>query len=395
MEASFLMPTRIIHGAGVLAGIGSIAAAMCFRRVLIVTDMNITPQPFYAAARDALDKAGIHSEVYDGCGIDAHLEEVDEQAARVRAEDIEAIVGIGGGSALCVAKAIAIVAKNPPTFRDCAGIARFPNRALPMLLVPTTAGSGAEVSQFTLVKDDANGTKFVGGGPLSFPDVALLDPVVLTGIPSRLAAVSAIDALTHAVEAMFTEFATPLTDGLAATAISILIRAIPRAIATRTPEACADNLLGSAIANMACGNARLGLAHALSLPLEARCHAPHGIGVGVLLPHVLAFNAMVAPGKVRMMAQAMELDAGGDDVAVLARVLSALRQLFDEIGFPHHFDGLFEKPASLREIAEAALPGLYGAPLTEPVSETATIASPNIRRATLAEAEALYTACFI
>lgn len=394
MEASFFMPTRIVHGAGALAGIGSLAAAMGLKHVLVVTDTNIAPQPFYATAIEALERAGIRAVVYDGCGIDAHLGEVDEQAARVRAGNIEAVVGIGGGSVLCVAKAIAIVAANPPTFRDCAGVARFSHRALPMLLVPTTAGSGAEVSQFTLVKDDTNGTKFVGGGPLSFPNVALLDPVVLTSIPARLAAISAVDALTHAVEAMFTEFATPLTDGLATTAIGMLMRVVPEAIGARHPEACADNLLASAIANMACGNARLGLAHALSLPLEARLGVPHGLGVGVLLPHVLAFNAPAAPAKVRMMATAMGLTAGGNDTETLAGVIAALRRLYDEIGFPHHFDGLFEKPSSLLDIAEAALPGLYGTPLMEPVSERSTIASPNIRKATLAQAQALFAACF-
>lgn len=394
MEASFLMPTRIVHGAGALTGIGSTIAATGVRRVLIVTDANITPQPFYKAILGALASAGIQAAVYDGCQIDAHLDEVDEQAARVVAGSFEAVVGVGGGSVLCAAKAIAIVARNPPTFRACAGVARFRNRELPMFLVPTTAGSGAEVSQFTLVKDDANGTKFVGGGPLSFPEVAFLDPAVLAAIPTRLAAISAVDALTHAVEAMFTEFATPLTDGLATTALNLLTRSIPRAVTRREPEACADNLLGSAIANMACGNARLGLAHALSLPLEARCKAPHGIGVGILLPHVLAFNAPAAPEKVRMMAAAMGLRSSDDDAAVLASVLDALRRLYDELDFPHHFDGLFEKPSSLREIAEAALPGLYGSPLTEPASENSIIASPNIRKATLAQAQELYAACF-
>lgn len=394
MEASFLMPTRVMHGVGVLAGIGATVAAMGIRRVLVVTDSNITPQPFYTAILDALDRAGVRVTVYDGCRIDAHLDEVDEQAARVSAGSLEAVIGVGGGSVLCAAKAIAIVARNPPTFRACAGVARFSHRPLPMFLVPTTAGSGAEVSQFTLVKDDANGTKFVGGGPLSFPDVAFLDPVVLAAIPARLAAISAVDALTHAVEAMFTEFATPLTDGLAMTALGLLMRSITCAVTTRAPDACADNLLGSAIANMACGNARLGLAHALSLPLEARCHAPHGVGVGVLLPHVLTFNAPAAPEKVRMMAAAMGRRPGGDDALVLADVLDALRRLYDEIGFPHHFDGLLEKPSSLREIAEAALPGLYGMAPAEPVTASSIIASPNIRRANVEDASALYAACF-
>lgn len=394
MESSFFMPTRIIHGTGALEGIGRAVAALQLRHALIVTDVNITPQPFYATILSSLADAGIRASVYDGCGIDAQLGEVDEQAARVVLDGIDIVIGVGGGSAMCAAKAIAIVARNPPSFRDCAGIGKFRNRALTMLMVPTTAGSGAEVSQFTLVKDEARGTKFVGGGPLSFPDIAILDPVVLAGLPTRLAAISAVDALTHAVEAMFTEFATPLTDGLAITAIGLLMNSIPTAIAARTPEACADNLLGSAIANMACGNAKLGLAHALSLPLEARHHLAHGIGVGVLLPRVLEFNAAIAPQKVRLIANAMRLDAAASDATVLSHVLAKLRSFYDEIGFPQSFGGILEKPASLRDVAVAAAPGLYGGGQAVDVTDDTVIASPNIRRASVREALAIYEACF-
>ena len=395
MQATFLMSTRIIHGAGVLGGLGQTAAGMKLSNVLVITDRNITPQKFYTDAVSSLREAGINVNVYDGCGIDAHLAEVDEQAGRVVLEGIDGVIAIGGGSVMCVGKAVAIVAANPPTFRNCAGVASFPNRAVKMIMVPTTAGSGAEVSQFTLVKDDERGSKFVGGGPLSFPDVAMLDPVVLAAIPERLAAVSAVDALTHAVEAMFTDFATPLTDGLAATAVSLLIRSAPDAIHARSAPACAENLLGSAIANMACGNARLGLAHALSLPLEAQHHLSHGYGVGILLPHVLAFNAKVATGKVRQLAQAMGVaEQGVADPEVLARVVAEIRRFYDRISFPQSFAGVLEEPPCLNTVARAAVPGLYGTGSTENISDATQIATPNIRKATVAEAADIYKACF-
>lgn len=394
MQSTYLMPTRIVLGEGLLAEVGQICANMGLRHMLVVTDRNITPQPFYRTMLASLDEAGIRVHVYDGCGIDAHLDEVDTQAAVVREKGIDGVIGVGGGSVMCAAKAIAIVARNPPTFRDCAGIGRFSNRALPMAMVPTTAGSGAEVSQFTLVKDDARGEKFVGGGPLSFPDVALLDPSVLSALPPRLAAVSAVDALTHAVEALFTEFATPLTDALALSALGLLVRAIPEAISTRAHGPCLDNLLGSSMANMACGNARLGLAHALSLPLESQFHLAHGLGVGVLLPHVLAFNAPAAPDKVRLMAGAMGIEAGRDEQAALTAVLSKLYALYAEIGFPKSFGGVLDRPPCLRAVAEAAVPGLYGVAQSGPITSQTVIASPNLRHASVADAERIYAACF-
>ncbi|MEO3416294.1 iron-containing alcohol dehydrogenase [Roseovarius sp. CAU 1744] len=389
------MSTRIIHGTGVLSGLGDTTTELGLRNVLVITDQNITPQAFYSAATSSLSAAGVAVNVYDGCGIDAHLAEVDELAARVRRDGIDGIIAIGGGSAMCVGKAVAIVATNPPSFRDCAGVASFTNRALKMIMIPTTAGSGAEVSQFTLVKDDENETKFVGGGPLSFPDVAVLDPEVLSGIPPRLAAVSAVDALSHAVEAMFTEFATPLTDGLATTAVSLLFRSAPAAILERNEAACTENLLGSAIANMACGNARLGLAHALSLPLEAQHHLPHGYGVGVLLPHVLAFNAPIAAPKVRQLALAFGVrEQERPDEDVLAGVIAAIRSFYDRIDFPQSFAGLLDEPSCLNAVARAAVPGLYGTGSTGNISDASEIASPNIRQARVSDAEDIYRACF-
>lgn len=396
VQDTFLMSTRIIHGTGALSGLGETTAELGLSKVLVITDQNITPQAFYTTAISSLNTAGIAVNVYDGCGIDAHLAEVDALAADVRRDGVDGIIAIGGGSAMCVGKAVAIVATNPPSFRDCAGVARFPNRALKMIMVPTTAGSGAEVSQFTLVKDDKNGTKFVGGGPLSFPDVAVLDPAVLGGIPARLAAVSAVDALSHAVEAMFTDFATPLTDGLATTAVSLLLRSVPAAIQERDEAACSENLLGSAIANMACGNARLGLAHALSLPLEAQHHLPHGYGVGVLLPHVLAFNAAVAAPKLRQLALAIGVPTQDrSDQDVLADVVAEIRSFYDRIDFPQSFHGILDEPPCLNAVARAAVPGLYGAGSTENINDASEIASPNIRKARVCDAEAIYRACFL
>ena len=145
-------------------------------KALVVSDPVISAQAFHADALAALGEAGIAAARFDGCGIDARCSHIDEQGGRVRREGIDGVVCIGGGSVMCTGKGVAIVATNNKPMRDCTGVGRFDKKALPMIMVPTTAGSGSEVSQWTIVKDEERHLKLLGGGPLSFPEAAILDP---------------------------------------------------------------------------------------------------------------------------------------------------------------------------------------------------------------------------
>lgn len=384
MSRTFYMPTRIEHGTEVLSKAGLRAQEMDLRHVLVVTDPVITAQPFFATFIEGFAKSDVRVSLFDECGIDARLAHVDGQTARVLREGIDGIVGIGGGSAMCTAKAIAMAVPNGG-FSNCVGPDAKMRRAMTMIMVPTTAGSGAEVSQFTLVRDDLNSAKFVAGGPQSFPDLALLDPVVLADIPPRLGVISAVDALVHAFEAMFTSLATPLTDGLALTAITEITTLLRADKAT--PEQRERALVAASVANMACGNARLGLAHAASLPLEAHCSVLHGVGVGVLLPRVLQFNAPSAPEKVALIADRLGLPCDADQIA------QWLLQIYAEIEFPTHFDDSSLIEGYEDSLAKLALPGLYGGPVQKDDDGIAWVNSPNIRRANAADVAALYRSC--
>ena len=398
MITTFYMPTRIVAGSGSLGTIGTLARDLRMSRVLVVSDPVIAQQPFHAAALAALAAAGITLFRFDECGIDARCSHIDDQGARVRREQIDGVVCIGGGSVMCTGKGVAIVATNHKPMRDCTGVGQFDRRALPMIMVPTTAGSGSEVSQWTIVKDEERHLKLLGGGPLSFPDAAILDPVTLGSLPMRVAALPAVDALTHGVEAYLSGIASPLTDAIALGAVRAQYGSLRASINSDDPVAREANLVASCMANVACGNARLGHGHALSLPIEGQLDLPHPYGVGVLLPHVIAFNLAVLPHKVTPLAEALGVHPGLSRAGQIAACADQVRALYDDIGFPQSFTADQLPRDRVRDIAERAVPGLYAGIAAQGFDpSTATdhtiIASPAARKMTVAQAETILERC--
>ena len=229
-----------------------------------------------------------------------------------------------------------------------------------MIMVPTTAGSGSEVSQVTLVKDDVGHKKFLGGGPLSFPQVAILDPIVLETCPRFVNAVATIDAVTHAMDSLFNTTTTPLTEALALEALRVMVRKAKASVIDKEPQAMADHLLASAMANMSCGNAKLGLAHTLSLPMESGHDLTHGVGVGVLMPRVFRYSAPLNPAMVTRVADAWGVSTDGGTEATADRVEAAAYELFDLVGFPKHYDSSDVHSDDIPSIALEAGRGLYG-----------------------------------
>lgn len=398
MITTFYMPTRIVAGSGSLGTIGTLARDLRMSRVLVVSDPVIAQQPFHAVALAALVAAGITLFRFDECGIDARCSHIDDQGARVRREQIDGVVCIGGGSVMCTGKGVAIVATNHKPMRDCTGVGQFDRRALPMIMVPTTAGSGSEVSQWTIVKDEERHLKLLGGGPLSFPDAAILDPVTLGSLPMRVAALPAVDALTHGVEAYLSGIASPLTDAIALGAVRAQYGSLRASINSDDPVAREANLVASCMANVACGNARLGHGHALSLPIEGQLDLPHPYGVGVLLPHVIAFNLAVLPHKVTPLAEALGVHPGFSRAGQIAACADQVRALYDDIGFPQSFTADQLPRDRVRDIAERAVPGLYAGIAAQGFDpSTATdhtiIASPAARKMTVAQAESILERC--
>ena len=399
MITTFHMPTRIVAGQGALARIGALARNLEMSRVLVVSDPVISRQPFHAEALRALAGAGVQVARFDDCGIDARCSHIDAQGARVRREDLNGVICIGGGSVMCTGKGIAIVATNDKPMAACTGVGNFDRKALPMIMVPTTAGSGSEVSQWTIVKDEERHLKLLGGGPLSFPDAAVLDPVTLRSLPMHVAALPAVDALTHGVEAYLSGIASPITDALALAAVRLQFGALRASINSDDELAREDNLMASCMANIACGNARLGHGHALSLPLEGHLDLPHPYGVGVLLPHVIAFNLAVLPGKIGPLAEALQVDvAGAGRAGLIDACAGAIRSLYADIDFPLFFTAAQLPPARVPEMARRAVPGLYAgiaASDFDPATahDRTLVACPSARKMTVAQAQAMLERC--
>ena len=399
MITNFYMPTRIVAGQGSLGRMGALARELGMSRVLVVSDPVISRQPFHADALASLGEAGLPTSRFDECGIDARCSHIDSEGERVRQEGIDGVVCVGGGSVMCTGKGIAIVATNNKPMAECTGVGTFDKKALPMIMVPTTAGSGSEVSQWTIVKDEVRHLKLLGGGPLSFPDAAILDPVTLRSLPMHVAALPAVDALTHGVEAYLSAIGSPITDALAIAAVRLQFASLRASINSEDERAREDNLVASCMANIACGNARLGHGHALSLPMEGHLDLPHPYGVGVLLPHVIAFNLSVLPDKVKPLAEALEVDAAGLSRAeTIEACADAVRGLFADIGFPERFTAEQLPRDRVREMAQRAVPGLYAGIAARNYDHTGAndrtvIACPSARKMTVAQAQAIFESC--
>ena len=283
---------------------------------------------------------------------------------------------------------------------ECTGVGNFDKRALPMIMVPTTAGSGSEVSQWTIVKDEVRHLKLLGGGPLSFPDAAILDAATLRSLPMRVAALPAVDALTHAVEAYLSgdRLTTSPTRSRSAPCGCSSGRCAPPSTRTTSGRARTTSI-ASCMANVACGNARLGHGHALSLPLEGQLDLPHPYGVGVLLPEVTAFNLAVLPAKVKPLAEALDVETMGlGRGETIAACADAIRDLYADIAFPTRFTPEQLPAARVREMAQRAVPGLYAGIAARDYDhtsarDTTVIACPSARKMTVLQAQEMLERC--
>lgn len=388
------MPTRIVHGIGALDNIEAIVREQGISRPLLVTDAAIRSAEFFRRAEAHLARTYPDMALFDGCGIDARLSHVLEQSKRAATDRIDGVIGIGGGSVLCTAKAIAAsVASGELGLPGLVKSGRGPGaRLMPVIAVPTTAGSGSEVSQFTVVKNDIDGGKLIYGGPWAFPSVAVLDPAVLSTLPRRLAVRAAVDALTHSIEAIFSSLATPLTDALAFQAMRMLVSSMRGSIMDGNPDAQNENQLGACIANMACGNTKLCLAHAIGTRVEGELGLEHGLAVGVLMPHVARFNAPAAPDRAAALCAILEGTSSNASGDVQARLVKAFEAFYQTIDFPMRYPAEADSDKIMR-IAQLSAQGLYGegAPA---LTRTANIPSPNIRQATVADAQQILEQCF-
>ena len=305
-------PNKVIFGFGSSANVAAEVSSLRGGRILVVTDPGVVAAGLLESVERSLQAASIAYEIYDKVEPEPPSRVIDEGAAVFKAAGCDVIVGVGGGSSLDVAKGISILTANQGRILDYIGIDNVPRKGAPMILVPTTAGTGSEVTRVLVMTDEEQNKKSVVFTPFALPDAAIVDPLLTVSMPSVVTADTGADALVHAVEAYVSMNATVFSDLWAEEAI--------RLIGTYLPIACAkgSNLearyymsLAATLAGLAFTSGGLGAVHALAYPLGTEYHMTHGRTNALMLPHVMNFNLPGNPEKYGRIAELLGQDTTG------------------------------------------------------------------------------------
>ena len=352
---TFQLGTVIHHGFHSVTKVGEEAKRLGAEKVLIVTDKGVAGAGLLDPIIKSLETATIPFVILDDVEVDPGTATVDKGLKLLKDEKCNVVVVVGGGSPVCAAKGIALLATNGGSLADYEGVGKYKKSPLPVIAIPTTAGAGSEVSPTFIITDEARNYKMAIGGPGCYPEVAILDPMLLRNIPYWPAVNAGLDALTHAMEACWTIFSTPLTDCIALESIGLIMANLAPMVLSGDLEAKNKQLLASTMANIACGNAKLGLVHALSQPLGA-FHLAHGYANGILLPYVMEFNLPVCEAKFASMAIAMGEDRskyGQGELAKLA--IRRVKCLYVALGFPRKIDEKEVEPKEIPKMVKQAM----------------------------------------
>jgi len=333
----FPVPTDIHFGFGVVRSLAERVCAFGCNRVFIVTDPGIRSAGLLDFVLTLLSQAGIGCDVFDEVKPNSGSGLIVEATQRLMRSQAGVVVGIGGGSSLDTAKAVAMLATNHGSLFSYAGLHRVKNPSLPVIAVPTTAGTGSEVSLWSVFTNDDTGLKVAIGSFHLYPTIALCDPELTLDLPPELTAATGMDALAHAIECYTNNACQPISSALALSAIELISGNLRGAVLESHNRASRyAMLLGSTMAGIAMNPTRLGLAHALAMPLGSwDLRIPHGLAIAVTLPRVMRFNHTAAPDRFARVAEALGETAGEislSNAALLA--VEAVEKLSVDIGIP-------------------------------------------------------------
>jgi alcohol dehydrogenase len=315
--------TRVLFGPGSIARAGQIARDLGFHRTLLVADPGIRQAGHTGHLLEALTAVGVEPFLFDAFDVNPDSAMVEAGAAFARPLAIDSIIGLGGGSSLDCAKGINFVLRNGGTIGDYRGYGLAPTPLLPMIGIPTTAGTGSEAQSYAVIADAQTRMKMACGDPSAAVRVAILDPDLTLTAPRHVSAMAGYDAIAHAVETAVTSKRTPLSDAFSHQAWTLLSEAFERVLLHPSDtEARSAMMLGAHFAGMAIEHSMLGAAHACANPLTARYNVAHGTALAILLPHVVRWNATVARNRYAALLGAPRRRTRDEDAAeTLARRL--------------------------------------------------------------------------
>lgn len=330
-----------------------------FAKAFVVTDRDLIRFGVAGKVTGVLDDAGIAYEIFSDLKPNPTVKNVQAGVEAFRRSGADAIVAVGGGSAMDTAKAVGIIAANP-AFGDVVsleGAAPTVTRSVPVFALPTTAGTAAEVTINYVITDEENTKKMVCVDPKDIPAVAVIDAELMAAMPKGLTAATGMDALTHAIEGYVTKGAWTLTDMFELKAVELIARWLPAAVENGADTEAREGMaVAQYIAGMGFSNVGLGLVHGMAHPLGAFYDIPHGVANALLLPYVMQYNMESSPAKFGDVARAMGVDTAGMDTRQAAQAaVDAVRALAVRVGIPQRLSSLGVREEDLPRLAASAL----------------------------------------
>jgi alcohol dehydrogenase class IV len=328
---------------------------------LVITDSGISKSGILKKVTDVLEGAGIRHHIFDGIEPDPTVEVIEKAVSLYQKHGCTMVIGVGGGSSIDGAKSVSLMASRPGDIREYSTGKVIDGQLIPIYALPTTAGTGSEVTGLAVITDHENKIKMVLRGAQLIPKCVFIDPELLAFIPPKVAAETGGDALTHAIESYVSLNSTIITEGLALSSITLIGKYLRRMVGNpEDTEAAEHMLIASYLAGFSFSNGGLGLVHSLAHPVGAHFHLSHGSACSLYLPFVMEFNLLTCPEKFASVAVALGEDIRGMSCHRAAKEsIKAVRELFADIGIPRSFSDLgvtFRLHPKMVEEALAAVP---------------------------------------
>ena len=342
MNFRFHIPTTVESGAGISKSCGSYLKEVGAQRIFVVTDKGIRQAGLLDTITASLQEAQLEFTIFDKTEANPSAGSIMSGLEQCKAYAADHVLAVGGGSSIDTAKGIAVMANNEGNILDYEGVGKLPRAGLPLMVIPTTAGTGSEVTASTIVTNSETQFKAAVISPYIFPNWALLDAELTIKLPQSITAATGMDALTHAIESYTSKSATPMSQAMALHAIRMIGRSLPRAYFVGSDLAAREAMLvASMIAGAAFAQSRLGNVHAISHTLGGVFNIPHGIANATLLPFVMQFNRPACEERMRDIAEALGRDVRGVSLEEASRAaVNAVIALNQKLGIPDNIQAL-------------------------------------------------------
>ena len=353
----FSIPVNVHFEVGGAGKIAKILDSLQAKNALLVTDKGIAGSGSLSSITGSLEKAGLSYLIFDEVEPNPSMETAERASSIINENNCDVVVGVGGGSSIDAAKAAAVLTSNPGPLTQYEGPDKIPNPVLPIIAVPTTAGTGSEINGSTVITDKVRKYKMSIRSQFLVPKMALLDPSLMRSLPQNVIASTGMDALVHAVESYISLGATPMTEALALRSIELISENIRAFYANPDNlEAAGNMLIASSMASMSFSNARLGVIHAIAHALGGYYNIPHGLACAVLLPPAMEFSLIAVPEKLAKIATIM----GGcaeysSPLAAAEKSIGLIRELMRQLDLPENLEQFGVNEAEIPAIAKNAV----------------------------------------